>query len=160
MQRMKATLNGDPSQSIVYLMPMQNQTMNGFVYSKYFNKAFRFHNEYQMLSAMDDLFDSVAFPQALLERRSFLNRKIKKIIKKADDGMEEITENSLKNEKTTFVVHVQYRQNATWQGSITWVEQNRTQNFRSSLEMLKLMEEASNQGKVEVVDWNYREQDF
>jgi hypothetical protein len=157
MQRMKATLNGDPSRSIIYLMPMQNKTMNGFIYSKYFNKTFQFYNEYQMLSAMDDLFDSVAFPQALFEKRSFLSRKIKKIIIKADDGMEEIAENALQNEKTTFVVHVQYRQNATWQGSITWVEQNRTQNFRSSLEMLKLMEEASNQGEVEVVDWNYHD---
>ena len=157
MQRMKATLNGDPSRSIIYLMPMQNKTMNGFIYSKYFNKTFQFYNEYQMLSAMDDLFDSVAFPQALFEKRSFLSRKIKKIIIKADDGMEEIAENALQNEKTTFVVHVQYRQNATWQGSITWVEQNRTQNFRSSLEMLKLMEEASTQGEVEVVDWNYHD---
>ena len=32
------------------------------------------------------------------------------------------------------------KQNATWQGSITWVEGQQTQCFRSALEMLKLMD--------------------
>ena len=44
--------------------------------------------------------------------------------------------------KAKFVVYVQYRQNATWQGTIQWVDENKTQRFRSALEMLKLMDEA------------------
>lgn len=46
------------------------------------------------------------------------------------------------NEKASFLVHVQFRQHATWQGSITWVEKGVTQHFRSALEMLRLMNEA------------------
>jgi hypothetical protein len=41
-----------------------------------------------------------------------------------------------------FMVRVQHRQNGTWQGRITWVEENRTVNFRSIWEMIKLMENA------------------
>lgn len=44
--------------------------------------------------------------------------------------------------KATFVIKVLFRQNATWQGKIQWVEKNKTQSFRSDLEMLKLMDEA------------------
>jgi len=33
-------------------------------------------------------------------------------------------------------------QNNTWQGQIHWIENNRKQNFRSVLEMLRLMDEA------------------
>ena len=44
--------------------------------------------------------------------------------------------------KGTFVVNVQFRQNATWQGNILWMEENRKQNFRSVLEMIRLMDEA------------------
>lgn len=46
------------------------------------------------------------------------------------------------NHNATFVLKVKFQQNATWQGSITWVEENRSQNFRSELEMMKLMMEA------------------
>jgi len=45
-------------------------------------------------------------------------------------------------ERATFVIHVQYRQNATWQGSVVWAEKNITKNFRSALELLKLMDGA------------------
>ncbi len=46
------------------------------------------------------------------------------------------------NGKGTFVVRVQYTQNNSWQGSITWTEKNLTENFRSALEMMQLMDNA------------------
>ena len=42
-------------------------------------------------------------------------------------------------ECATFVVHVMYRQNATWQGSVLWEEAQERQNFRSALELIKLI---------------------
>ena len=44
--------------------------------------------------------------------------------------------------KGTFQISVKFMQNSTWQGEILWVEKNQRQNFRSALEMLKLMDEA------------------
>ena len=44
--------------------------------------------------------------------------------------------------KGTFEISVKFTQNSTWQGEIHWVEKNQKQNFRSALEMLKLMDEA------------------
>ena len=44
--------------------------------------------------------------------------------------------------KGTFEVKVRFLQNATWQGEILWLEENKKQNFRSVLEMLRLMDEA------------------
>ena len=44
--------------------------------------------------------------------------------------------------KGTFEISVKFMQNSTWQGQIHWVEKNQKQNFRSALEMLKLMDEA------------------
>jgi hypothetical protein len=127
-----------------------DKMMNGILFSDFLNKSIRFINELELLGAMEDLFNSVNFPQASFDRRSFY-KKSKQISKKA----EKIVDDSIvsQNEKTTFVVNVQYRRNSSWQGTITWVEQDRTRSFRSALEMLKLMEEASNQGIVEVVDW-------
>jgi hypothetical protein len=49
----------------------------------------------------------------------------------------------------TFVIQVQFQQNATWQGSIDWIEAKKTQRFRSVLEMIKLMDEALSDGSEE-----------
>ena len=42
----------------------------------------------------------------------------------------------------TFVIKILDRQNATWQGNVTWIEEHKVQNFRSALELLKLIDEA------------------
>ncbi len=47
----------------------------------------------------------------------------------------------LERNKGTFIIKIINKQNSTWQGSITWVEKQKTQNFRSALEMLKMMDE-------------------
>ncbi|HCT64250.1 MAG TPA: hypothetical protein DIC60_03105 [Lachnospiraceae bacterium] len=53
-----------------------------------------------------------------------------------------------KGSKATFVVHVQYRQNSTWQGSVVWVDKNKTKNFRSALELLKLIDGALSESEI------------
>ena len=42
----------------------------------------------------------------------------------------------------TFIVRVQHRQNSSWQGRITWMEEDKTIQFRSVWEMVKLIENA------------------
>lgn len=51
---------------------------------------------------------------------------------------------AVKNGKNigTFVLKILNRKNSTWQGTVTWVEEERSQNFRSALELLKLIDGA------------------
>ncbi|MBQ3147093.1 MAG: hypothetical protein IJB91_05120 [Oscillospiraceae bacterium] len=42
----------------------------------------------------------------------------------------------------TFAVKILFRQNASWQGSVTWLEGKREQSFRSVLELILLMSTA------------------
>ncbi|MCL2365961.1 MAG: hypothetical protein FWC75_02815 [Oscillospiraceae bacterium] len=55
--------------------------------------------------------------------------------------------------KCTFEISVRFQQNSTWQGQILWAEKNMKQNFRSVLEMLRLMDEALADGKSKSVEW-------
>ena len=48
--------------------------------------------------------------------------------------------------RATFEVSVKFRQNSTWQGQIFWAEKNMKQNFRSALEMIRLMDQAVSDG--------------
>jgi len=43
---------------------------------------------------------------------------------------------------TTFLIRIQFRQNATWQGRVEWLEGKKSRPFRSLLEMSQLMQEA------------------
>ena len=42
----------------------------------------------------------------------------------------------------TFILNIYNRQNATWQGSVTWVEKKEKQQIRRALELVKLIESA------------------
>lgn len=42
----------------------------------------------------------------------------------------------------TFVVKILDRQNATWQGTVTWIDEQKVQCFRSALELLKMIDGA------------------
>ncbi len=50
--------------------------------------------------------------------------------------------NSITKKRGTFLMTVYNRQNATWQGTVTWVDRNEKQQFRSALELIKLIESA------------------
>ncbi len=41
-----------------------------------------------------------------------------------------------------FVIQIDRCENATWQGSILWTEKNITQQFRSALELIRLIDSA------------------
>ena len=44
------------------------------------------------------------------------------------------------NQKGTFIVKINHTDNASWQGQVTWADKNITKNFRSTLELIKLMD--------------------
>ena len=55
----------------------------------------------------------------------------------------------------TFVVKIVSQQNSTWQGSVTWTEEKKAQNFRSALELLKLISGALDEGDIEAEGGNH-----
>ena len=43
----------------------------------------------------------------------------------------------------TFVVHIDYCENSTWQGELFWAEKNLVKRFQSVLELLKFIDRIS-----------------
>ncbi|OQB24543.1 MAG: hypothetical protein BWY11_01030 [Firmicutes bacterium ADurb.Bin182] len=127
----------------------------GTACSYYFHTCVRFLSLHEMLFALEDLFDTLRFPEQTMKYRVF-KQKTPRIIKARQaypmDDIEKLTKNT---EKTTFIINVLYRQNASWQGSIHWVNQNQTMNFRSTNELIKLMDSALS-CEDETVEWDIR----
>jgi hypothetical protein len=55
----------------------------------------------------------------------------------------------------TFVIQVLSQQNATWQGIITWTDGNKSQPFRSLLELIKLIDSVLGENSKESyrIEW-------
>ena len=51
------------------------------------------------------------------------------------------------------MVHVTGREDATWQGQVTWLDERETRSFRSMLELIKLMDAAMEE---DMPWWAYR----
>lgn len=115
----------------------------GDIYNGFYEQHIPFRNSFEMIDVMESLFDELSFPQASVMGRSFYKQEKKRSAQQKSG--ECMKNNGPPCRKTKFIVHVHYRQNATWQGTIQWVDENKTQNFRSALEMLKLMDEALSQ---------------
>jgi len=126
--------------------------IKGELFSRYLDAPYSFTSLIRMIGKMEEIFDSMKFPGAFLSPRTFGSARgqIKKSEVEKSTAMKEATtivKKEAKSSKCTFEISVRYRQNATWQGQITWVERNLQQNFRSVLEMLKLMDEALTEGE-------------
>ena len=123
-----------------------NRGLQGELYHSYSREPCKYDGIVGMLQTMEELYDTLQFPMSSTESRSFFNSR-KKFTRK---GMAKVMKDEIlldkRGEKGTFIIQVQYRQNSTWQGKVVWVEENRTQHFRSALELIKLMDGALSEG--------------
>lgn len=87
---------------------------------------------------VDDAAGASNVPGDPLARRGFMN---------------EIHSSGTRGDLGTFVVCVQHRENGSWQGYVTWMEKNKTVNFRSVWEMVQLIDEAVRNGAVPEISW-------
>ena len=115
----------------------------GRLYHSYSREMTPFSNMDEVLFYMEKLYDYLKFPYPTTNTRSFLAEPLKK-----GPGEERIK--IMKDEELlsqhgdlgSFIIRVQHRQNSSWQGRITWMEQDKTLYFRSIWEMIKLIDSA------------------
>ncbi len=116
-----------------------DNTFYGRVFHNAQNEVQTFLGVDQLLLRIENFLDIQNYPAASTESRYFRKQK-----DRAAATEEEATMNNKeKGEKATFVIQVQYRQNATWQGHVTWVEKDIEQPFKSALELIKLLDSSN-----------------
>jgi len=114
--------------------------IQGEIYHNSFEEGKCFSNLMQMLLNIEDILDEMKFPRPALEKRRFSRFDGMSNFSAASDVSPEF---QIKTGKlSTFKVKVIFRQNASWQGSIAWIEGNSEEPFRSALELVFLMDSA------------------
>lgn len=122
--------------TLVRVYSYENKTLQGTLSNPYFEKDMVFENVMQFITLMEHIADSLVFPQNAMQLRQFPNGKQEK----TGFGFTTSADFSEKNPLATFAVEILFRQNASWQGSVTLSEQNASASFRSLLELLMLMD--------------------
>ena len=152
-------------QMLAEVISYDNGLIIGILHSKYLTAPYEFFDLMQMIEKMEEVFDEKKYPEAFLsprilnpantvkKRQNFAERT--DIMKEIKDQIEQKGQNG---KKCTFEISVKFRQNATWQGTILWAEKNLKQNFRSVLEMLKLMDEALSEVADDVLTASWAEE--
>ena len=89
----------------------------------------------ELLRKLDAMLDGMEYPQSYTARRSFQPLEVWTPANGQDSPIRQ-------GERATFAVRILFRRNASWQGSVTWLEGEQQENFRSVLELLLLIDSA------------------
>jgi len=112
----------------------ENTVMKGRIYNLAVNDGIAFESVMQFLLSLERLLDEMQFPQHYNATRAF--HKAEHEPHPSGAG------NERSGKLATFAVKVLFRQNASWQGSVVWLEEKREESFRSALELLLLIHSA------------------
>ncbi len=88
----------------------------------------------QFLQEVENTLDGMAFPKAYTVPRTFGPKQ--------RSGAAPPKEEHHCGLLATFSLRILFRQNASWQGSVTWLEGKQEQSFRSALELIFLINSA------------------
>ncbi len=108
-----------------------NGVPQGRFYNPYMASEQHFQSLTQLLQGMENVLESMDFPKAYTTTRTFAPRP-KHATGPPLDGCQPGLQG-------TFAVRILFRQNASWQGALTWLEGKQEQSFRSVLELILLM---------------------
>ena len=119
--------------------------MRGYLQQPSTGRLWRFEDTVGLMRLYEALFDQENYPQPTHQLRRFTPRAPQKRMIEMAQSADKLP----RNQQPTFMVQVQYRQNASWQGTIRWLEGDEEKPFRSALELIKLMD-----GAVSGQDWS------
>ena len=142
---------------------LESSGWSGRLYTRFKAAPASFNSEWQLLAFLEQFYNYLDYPQASVKSHSFNgpgigDKKAAEPYYRRRQRGELVEVESIKEmekrhgEKATFIVRIQYRQNATWQGEVTWAEKDKTQSFRSALELLKLID--STEKETREMEWD------
>lgn len=134
---MAKKLWGDPYRNILVCIDRcEGDIPEGRLFSPALKQPVPFGCVMSFVNEVEALLNDMDFPQSFVPVRSFSGKK------KAAAHARQMVAGEGKGQLATFRLRVLFRQNASWQGSLNWLDQGQEESFRSTLELLYLMQSA------------------
>jgi len=126
---------------------------SGRMYHLYEKDAVPIYGCFDFLLKTENLFKKVGYPIAGQSDKNFDNQKLPDIpVKELEMVRHDEDILNEHGEQGTFIVRVQHRQHSSWQGRVTWLDEDKTVYFRSELELIKLIDGALQEKEFEIED--------
>ncbi len=116
---------------IIKIYSYENKNPRGIIQNPNLEQDVPFESLTQLLFSMDALFDDIGSPQRTMAPRGL----VRECLEAKEAGAEE-------KALATFRVDVMFRQNASWQVSLIWLDQKEETQFRSVLELIMILDGA------------------
>ena len=137
---------GAPNGVVLCVDGMSDGQPKGTFYHAYSREGSGFWSLEQLLSLLERFYDWINYPFPGTDDRTFINAGADQTPRGSLAERTKIMKDeellSRHGELGTFIIRVQQRQNSSWQGRITWMDQDKTVYFRSIWEMIKLVDGA------------------
>lgn len=118
---------------IIKILSYKDKNPAGVIQNPNLEADVSFDSLTQMFFAMDALFDDIGNPRRALAPRGLAKDQSWKTGTSAEGGAKPLA---------TFRVDVMFRQNASWQGNLVWLDCKEEAQFRSALELIMIMDGA------------------
>lgn len=146
-QQPMTALSSNVSKTLVCIDRFENTEISGRLSNPYMESTIPFDGVIDMVTKMENILDAVTFPLSSVRYRRFEDPDKLQTTWMPKREVYRYHEDTIfstdRGELATFLVQVQFRQNATWQGYVRWLEKEKVQNFRSTLEFIKLLGDAT-----------------
>lgn len=120
---------------------VEGNRASGRVFSQRLSAPISFTDLGSLLLQLEELLEEQDFPQAFQRIRSFTPKAPEYPASVLpENAMAARTVAEAAGEKSTFALNVLTRRNATWQGSVDWLDGGEPAPFSSDLEFLSLVE--------------------
>lgn len=133
-------LKNDYRASLLVIDSYKGKTLEGRLYNPALPETKSFSNVMQLLLQMENLLNTLNFPQSFEQTRHFWPGADSADTATVQDAIDaDIPE---RGKLASFSLKIVFRQNASWQGSVTWLDKGKEESFRSVLELLLLLDNA------------------
>jgi len=140
---MQNSIRGEDRRTTVLCIDTyQEDEPAGRIYTPNSEKGVQFRGLTAFFRQMEAALDTMDLPQSFTVMRTFGRNPVRESEALSGTG---VREGSL----ATFLIRILFRQNASWQGSVTWLEGGQSQSFRSALELILLMDSVLKQDENE-----------
>lgn len=137
---------GAPNGVVLCVDRMELGRMVGTFYHAYQREGTVFRTVDELLFELEHFYNWINFPRQSTNDRTFSD-DTSYVAASREERIKVMTDEELlkkHGDLGSFVIRVQHRQNSSWQGRITWMDEDKTVNFRSIWEMIKLIDDALN----------------
>lgn len=126
--------------SIIAVDSYNSVDFTGKLYNPFYKQCVQIKSFQQLIKELDTLMDEIGCPMSGMEKRTFIKNF------HSDERALFLTNKTQapRGKAGTFAIRIQYRNNASWQGTVKWLDGDAEEYFRSVLELFWLLDSAMN----------------